>query len=93
MFYSTAIFRSVGLSGDNALYATIGMGVINVAMTMVALVLVERAGRRTLLLIGYCGMVVLLILLTIFMLLFVRQKKKFYKVESFRYSSGLFSFG
>jgi hypothetical protein len=78
MMYSTAIFQSAGLNGNSALYATIGMGVINVIMTIISLVLVEKAGRRTLLLIGYCGMVVFLVLLTITKLLFVRTKTFFH---------------
>ncbi|OWA49838.1 putative Glucose transporter type 1 [Hypsibius exemplaris] len=70
MFYSTAIFRSAGLTGDTALYATIGVGAVNVTMTTIALFLVERAGRRLLMLIGFSGMVLFLISLTISLLLF-----------------------
>jgi hypothetical protein len=71
MFYSTSIFRSAGLSAETALFATIGMGAINVGMTIVSVILVEKAGRRTLLLVGYCGMTVFVTLLTMSMLLFV----------------------
>lgn len=41
------------------------MGSINVLMTLVSLVLVERAGRRTLHLFGLGGMMVMTVLLTI----------------------------
>ena len=71
MFYSTSIFRSAGLSAETALFATIGMGAVNVGMTVVSVILVEKAGRRTLLLVGYCGMAVFITLLTISNLLFV----------------------
>ncbi|OQV18110.1 Solute carrier family 2, facilitated glucose transporter member 3 [Hypsibius exemplaris] len=70
MFYSTAIFRSAGLDGDTAVYATIGMGAINVAGTALSLVLIEKAGRRILLLIGYSGCAIFLTLLTVSMLLY-----------------------
>lgn len=72
MFYSTSIFESSGLDGLKALYATIGMGGINVLMTLISVVMVEKAGRRTLLLIGFGGMAVVTLLLTVFMLLYVR---------------------
>uniref|UniRef100_A0A8B9NBN1 Major facilitator superfamily (MFS) profile domain-containing protein n=1 Tax=Accipiter nisus TaxID=211598 RepID=A0A8B9NBN1_9AVES len=50
-YYSTAIFEEAGLA--QPAYATIGTGVINVAATVV---LVERAGRRVLELVGLLGM-------------------------------------
>lgn len=67
MFFSTKIFMSAGLNEENASYATMGMGFINVLMTIVSLVLVERAGRKTLLLVGFCGMTIDTVLLTIAM--------------------------
>ena len=44
-----------------------GMGAINVLMTIVSLVLVEKAGRKTLLLLGFGGMAIDTLLLTIAM--------------------------
>lgn len=64
IFFSTDIFLSAGLSDEDALNATLGMGSINVLMTLVSLVLVERAGRRTLHLFGLAGMMIMTILLT-----------------------------
>lgn len=40
MFFSTKIFRDAGL-GDNAVYATLVMGVINVLMTIISVYLVK----------------------------------------------------
>ncbi|KAF8790703.1 Solute carrier family 2 like protein [Argiope bruennichi] len=65
IFFSTDIFLSAGLSDANALNATLGMGSINVVMTIVSLFLVEQAGRRTLHLCGLGGMMTMTILLTI----------------------------
>lgn len=65
IFFSTDIFLTAGLNKQNALNATLGMGSINVVMTLVSLVLVERAGRRTLHLIGLMGMLLMTVLLTI----------------------------
>lgn len=65
IFFSTEIFRNAGLSLDVALYATLGMGAINVVMTLVSLVLVEKAGRKTLLLVGFIGVDVICVLLAV----------------------------
>ncbi|GFU26214.1 solute carrier family 2, facilitated glucose transporter member 5 [Nephila pilipes] len=65
IFFSTDIFLSAGLSDADALNATLGMGSINVVMTIVSLFLVEQAGRRTLHLCGLGGMMTMTILLTI----------------------------
>ncbi|XP_044727642.1 solute carrier family 2, facilitated glucose transporter member 1-like isoform X3 [Chrysoperla carnea] len=64
MFYSTKIFKMAQLSSEGAQFATLGMGAINVLMTVISLILVERAGRKTLLLIGFSGMFIDTILLT-----------------------------
>merc|ERR1711935_1001488 len=58
IFYSTSIFSSAGLSDSDAQSATLGMGAMNVAMTFVSLILIEKAGRKTLMLIGLSVMVV-----------------------------------
>ncbi|XP_013771953.2 solute carrier family 2, facilitated glucose transporter member 1-like isoform X2 [Limulus polyphemus] len=69
IFFSTEIFESAGLNKETALYATLGMGTINVLMTVISLVLVERAGRRTLHLIGLGGMGIITVILTLCMCL------------------------
>ncbi|KJH49448.1 MFS transporter, SP family [Dictyocaulus viviparus] len=58
MFYSTVIFKQAGLSEEDAVYATIGMGTVNVIMTIVSVWLVDhpKFGRRSLMLIGMIGM-------------------------------------
>jgi len=65
MYFSTDIFESAGLNTEVSQYATLGMGGMNVLMTIVSLALIERAGRKTLMLIGLGGMMVDVILLTI----------------------------
>merc|ERR1712226_1732153 len=52
IFFSTSIFKSAGLDTTAAQSATLGMGAVNVGMTFVSLVLIEKAGRKTLMLIG-----------------------------------------
>ena len=54
-----------GLDDESAQYATLGMGSMNVIMTVISMFIVERAGRKTLLLIGFTGMCIDTLLLTI----------------------------
>lgn len=65
MFFSTKIFEMAQLSTDGAKYATLGMGTLNVIMTLVSLFLVEVFGRKTLLLVGFSAMFIDTVLLTI----------------------------
>jgi SP family sugar:H+ symporter-like MFS transporter len=64
-YYSTTLWRSVGLSEADALTITVITSVINVVVTLVAIALVDRAGRRPLLLVGSAGMTVSLGLLAL----------------------------
>ncbi|XP_032204768.1 solute carrier family 2, facilitated glucose transporter member 3 isoform X3 [Mustela erminea] len=66
-YYSTGIFEDAGVK--EPIYATIGAGVVNTIFTVVSLFLVERAGRRTLHMIGLGGMAVCSIFMTISLLL------------------------
>ena len=56
IFYSTSIFASIGLEGEWPEYASILLGVVQLGMTVVCMFLVDRLGRRLLLLIGIGGM-------------------------------------
>ena len=59
IYYAPIIFEFTGAKSASAsILATIGVGVVNVAMTVVALLLVDRVGRRPLLLIGLTGMII-----------------------------------
>ncbi|XP_077051377.1 solute carrier family 2, facilitated glucose transporter member 3a isoform X2 [Siphateles boraxobius] len=66
-YYSTGIFKSAGVT--QPIYATIGAGIVNTIFTVVSLFLVERAGRRTLHLIGLGGMAISALAMTIALLL------------------------
>ncbi|XP_068598722.1 solute carrier family 2, facilitated glucose transporter member 1 isoform X1 [Brachionichthys hirsutus] len=62
-YYSTSIFTKAGV--QQPAYATIGAGAVNTAFTVVSLFVVERAGRRSLHLIGLLGMAVSAVMMTI----------------------------
>uniref|UniRef100_A0A8C7ZXC8 Solute carrier family 2 member 3a n=1 Tax=Oryzias sinensis TaxID=183150 RepID=A0A8C7ZXC8_9TELE len=66
-YYSTGIFQSAGVK--QPIYATIGAGIVNTIFTVVSLFLVEKAGRRTLHLLGLGGMAIGALVMTISLLL------------------------
>ena len=59
-YYSSTLWQAVGFSEDNALLITVITSVTNILTTFVAIALVDRVGRRPLLLTGAAGMVVTL---------------------------------
>jgi sugar porter (SP) family MFS transporter len=64
IYYAPTILQGVGFSEGGAIAATaLGVGVVNVGFTILAVRIIDRAGRRPLLIIGLIGMVVSLALL------------------------------
>ncbi|KAH7566401.1 hypothetical protein ACOSP7_022859 [Xanthoceras sorbifolium] len=63
LFYSSKIFESAGISSSNV--ATFGLGVVQVVATGVNTWLMDRAGRRILLLISSSGMTISLLLVAV----------------------------
>ena len=58
LYYAPRIFEKTGLEEQSALLQTIGIGVTNLIFTFVGLGLIDRLGRKTLLLIGSVGYIV-----------------------------------
>jgi len=56
IYYAPTILESTGFADTASILATVGIGVVNVAMTVVAIALIDRTGRRPLLLVGLGGM-------------------------------------
>jgi MFS family permease len=64
IYYAPTIFKFAGLSSASvAILASVGVGVVNVALTIVAMELIDRVGRRPLLLASLAGMAVSLVVL------------------------------
>jgi SP family galactose:H+ symporter-like MFS transporter len=57
IYYAPTIFKFAGFSSSSvAILASVGIGIVNVALTLVAMQLIDRVGRRPLLLISLAGM-------------------------------------
>lgn len=69
IYYSTEIFKTAGLSAHWAEYATIATGGVNVVMTLVSAFLMDRVGRRTLLLVGVGGLLIFSAILALSLIL------------------------
>jgi SP family galactose:H+ symporter-like MFS transporter len=64
IYYAPTIFQFAGFASASAsILATVGVGVVNVLFTGVAVWLLDRVGRRPLLLVGQAGMIVGLVVL------------------------------
>lgn len=66
IYYTPIIFQSLGFKEvSNQILATIGIGALNVCSTILSLFLVDKFGRRNLLLIGFLGTLISLISLSV----------------------------
>lgn len=63
LYYAPTILSSADLGDSAAILGTVGIGVANVALTVLSLRLMDSVGRRRLLLVGVPGMVVGLVVL------------------------------
>lgn len=61
IYYAPEIFKSVGFGAESALLQTVILGLVNTAFTFVAIWLVDKLGRKTLLLWGVAGMTISLL--------------------------------
>ena len=60
IYYAPTLLHQAGLGDSASLLANVGNGIVNVAMTVVAIRLIDRVGRRVLLLSGTIGMAIAL---------------------------------
>ena len=63
IYYAPTTLTNVGFSKTSAIYANLIIGVINVALTVLAIWLIDRVGRKPLLYGGIAGMVASLVVL------------------------------
>jgi SP family xylose:H+ symportor-like MFS transporter len=58
LYYAGNIFRNMGASTDTSLLQTIIVGVVNLSFTVVAILTVDKFGRKPLMIIGALGMAI-----------------------------------
>lgn len=56
LYYAPEIFRTFGSGTSTAMLETVIVGAVNLAFTILAMLTVDRIGRKPLLLVGTCGM-------------------------------------
>jgi sugar porter (SP) family MFS transporter len=56
IYYLPTLLKDAGFGSSSSLLANVGNGIVNVALTIVAIRLVDHVGRRPLLIGGMCGM-------------------------------------
>jgi sugar porter (SP) family MFS transporter len=64
-YYSNVLWQAVGYSADDSAKYTVITSVINVLTTLIAIALIDKIGRKPLLLIGSSGMAVTLITMSV----------------------------
>lgn len=57
IYYAPEIFKSIGFGAESAFTQTIIIGLVNMLFTLVAIWLIDKAGRRSLLIWGIAGMI------------------------------------
>jgi MFS family permease len=60
IYYAPRIFELAGMGKSSALLSSAGIGLVNFLFTFLGLNLIDRAGRRTLMLIGSVGLIITL---------------------------------
>lgn len=58
LYYAPRIFESMGAAKDASLLQTIVMGIVNVVFTVIAILTVDKWGRKPLLMLGSIGMAI-----------------------------------
>ena len=64
LYYSPRIFEMAGLAANAALLSSIGVGAVNLIFTLIGLSLIDKSGRKKLMIIGSVGYILSLGLVT-----------------------------
>lgn len=65
IYYSPSLFEMTGFGTDSSMLSTVGIGVINVLFTLLAMNFIDFIGRKTIMIIGSFGLIVTLSLVSI----------------------------
>ncbi|MBR8709421.1 D-xylose-proton symporter [Bacteroides pyogenes] len=68
LYYGPSIFENAGLSGGDSLFYQVLVGLVNMLTTILALVIIDKVGRKQLVYYGVSGMIASLILIGLYFL-------------------------
>lgn len=66
LLYGPSMFEEAGLSGNSSLFYQILVGVVNALTTILALLIIDKVGRKTLIYYGVSGMIIFLLLISFY---------------------------
>ncbi len=66
LYYGPTIFEEAGLSGGDALFSQVLVGIVNAVTTVIAIFIIDRLGRKVLVYYGVSGMIVSLLLISFY---------------------------
>ena len=66
LYYGPSIFEKSGLSGGDALFYQVWVGLVNVITTVIALLIIDKIGRKKLIYFGVSGMIITLVLISFY---------------------------
>ena len=69
LYYGPTIFEQAGLTSGDALFYQVWVGLVNVLTTVIALFIIDRVGRKSLVYFGVTGMIVTLICIGVYFIL------------------------
>lgn len=88
LYYGPSIFEEAGLSGGDALFSQVLVGLVNVVTAIIAVFIIDKVGRKKLVYYGVSGMVFSLLLIGFYF----RFARALDLPNGFYYSSSCFMF-
>jgi len=68
LYYGPKIFQDAGFGGEGSMFSTVLVGVVNMLTTVVALLIIDKVGRKKLVWWGVGGMIVCLVMIGVYFL-------------------------
>ncbi|WP_121811666.1 sugar porter family MFS transporter [Mucilaginibacter kameinonensis] len=65
IYYAPRIFEMAGLGAHSSLLSTVGIGMVNFIFTLLGINIIDKVGRRTLMLVGSFGLIISLFLVAL----------------------------
>ena len=66
LYYGPKIFSDAGLSGEGSMFSTVLVGVVNMLTTVIALLIIDKVGRKKLVWWGVGGMILCLLMIGLY---------------------------